>query len=310
MPRAGRRGRDLNGILLLDKPIGLGSNEVLQIVKRLYGARKAGHTGSLDRLASGMLPLCFGEATKLSGFLLNANKRYQATVALGVRTTTGDAEGAIIERRDVAALSESSIQRCLEKFRGAIQQVPPMHSAIKHQGQRLYKLAHEGVVVEREARAVTIFELELRGWDSGGDQPWLSMEVLCSKGTYIRTLAEDIGSALECGAHVSQLRRTAAGPYEAEEMLSLARVEKLAKEGLDALDQVLIPMESALRNWPVVKLTGDSAYYLKRGQAVLVPHAPTEGWVRITGPEHRFLGVGQVLDDGRIAPRRLVHGNR
>ena len=306
MGRGRRRGRDVNGILLLDKPTGLGSNEVLQIVKRLYDARKAGHTGSLDRLASGMLPLCFGEATKLSGFLLNADKRYQATVALGVKTSTGDAEGEVIDERQVPAFSERDLLTCLEAFRGDIQQIPPMHSAIKHQGQRLYKLAHQGLVVEREPRDVKIFELEMLGWQPDEMPPQLHIEVLCSKGTYIRTLAEDIGEALGCGAHVSYLRRTAAGPYDADEMHTLEEIESLAGQGEDDLGDALIPMESALRDWPVVRLTGDVAYYLKQGQAVLVPHAPTEGWVRITGPEHRFIGVGEVLDDGRIAPRRLV----
>ena len=306
MGRGRRRGRDVNGILLLDKPTGLGSNEVLQIVKRLYDARKAGHTGSLDRLASGMLPLCFGEATKLSGFLLNADKRYQATVALGVKTSTGDAEGEVIDERPVPAFSERDLLTCLEAFRGDIQQIPPMHSAIKHQGQRLYKLAHQGLVVEREPRDVKIFELEMLGWQPDEMPPQLHIEVLCSKGTYIRTLAEDIGEALGCGAHVSYLRRTAAGPYDADEMHTLDEIESLAGQGEDDLGDALIPMESALRDWPVVRLTGDVAYYLKQGQAVLVPHAPTEGWVRITGPEHRFIGVGEVLDDGRIAPRRLV----
>jgi len=307
--RGRRRGRDVNGILLLDKPTGLGSNEVLQVVKRLFDARKAGHTGSLDRLASGMLPLCFGEATKLSGFLLNADKRYEATVALGVKTATGDAEGEIIEERPVPKITEKAIEQCLARFRGDIQQIPPMHSAIKHQGQRLYKLAHQGLVVERQPREVTIFELELKNWLPNGVPPQLSLEVHCSKGTYIRTLAEDIGEALGCGAHVSRLRRTAAGPYRLDEMLELEQVRALAEQGGDALEMTLIPMESALRDWPVVSLTGDVAYYLKQGQAVLVPHAPTEGWVRITGPEHRFIGVGEVLDDGRIAPRRLVHSH-
>jgi tRNA pseudouridine55 synthase len=287
----------------LDKPIGLGSNEALQIVKRLYEAQKAGHTGSLDRLASGMLPICFGEATKISGYLLNASKRYTATIALGVRTTTGDAEGEVIEERPVPELRCEDVERVLARFRGDIRQVPPMHSAIKRQGQRLYKLAHQGLVVEREPRDVTIHELVL----TGRDARTLSIEVGCSKGTYIRTLAEDIGEGLGCGAHVCALRRVGAGPYTADEMSSLDAIRALAEQGHDALDAILIPMESALREWPSVRLTGDVAYYLRRGQAVLVPHAPTRGWVRITGPEKRFIGVGEVLDDGRIAPRRLVN---
>ena len=303
MGRVRRRGRDINGILLLDKPLEVGSNEILQIVKGLYQAKKAGHTGSLDRLASGMLPLCFGEATKLSGFLLEANKRYTATFALGTRTNTGDAEGKVIDERPVPHLDRDRIEQTLAQFRGDIQQVPPMHSALKHNGQRLYKLAHQGLVVEREARCVTIYKLEMTEFDGRA----LSVAVSCSKGTYIRTLGEDIGEALGCGAYVCALRRVGAGPYEAEEMLTLDRIRGLAADGFEALDGAMIPMESALRNWPSVHLSADVAYYLRRGQAVLVAHAPTTGWVRITGPEQRFLGVGEVLDDGRIAPRRLVN---
>jgi tRNA pseudouridine55 synthase len=301
--RIRRRGRDVNGIVLLDKPTGLGSNEVLQIVKRLYGAKKAGHTGSLDRLASGLLPLCFGEATKLSSYLLNANKRYESTFTLGQRTSTGDAEGDVIEERPVPELDAEAIEAVLAKFRGPISQIPPMHSALKVQGQRLYKLAHQGIVIEREPREVTIFELTCLEFDGSN----LRVEVSCSKGTYIRTLGEDIGAALGCCAYVSALRRTSAGPYERDEMLTLDHLREQAVLGADVLDSLVIPMESALRNWPSVRLSSDVAYYLKRGQAVLVPHAPTAGWVRITGPEQRFIGVGEVLDDGRIAPRRLVN---
>jgi len=297
-----RRGRGIHGIVLLDKPIEIGSNDALQAVKRLFDARKAGHTGSLDRLASGMLPICLGEATKLSGFLLNADKRYETTLALGVRTSTGDAEGAILAERPVLGYREARIESVLEQFRGEQMQVPPMHSALKHRGQRLYKLAHQGVVVERAPRRVAIYELVLRQVEPEA----ISIYVSCSKGTYIRTLAEDIGEALGCGAHVKRLRRVGAGPFHEAEMRTLAELRELASAGQEALDGIVIPMEAALRDWPSVRLNGDSAYYLKRGQAVLVPHAPTRGWVRITGPEQRFIGVGEVLDDGRIAPRRLV----
>lgn len=295
------RGRVVNGILVLDKPVGMGSNEVLQRVKRLYRARKAGHTGSLDRLASGLLPICFGEATKLSGYLLNADKHYVATFQLGVTTTTGDAEGEVVVRRPVPEFAASTIDRAVARFRGEIEQIPPMHSALKHKGKRLYQLAHEGIVVERQPRRLTIHRFDVLRVD--GER--IEVEVLCSKGTYIRTLAEDLGEVLGCGASVAALRRVGAGPFEAGDMIELATVESLADAGRDALDAVLRPMEAAVSQWPGVRLPEGVAFYLRKGQPVLVPHSPTEGWVRIHSEGAGFIGVGEVLDDGRIAPRRL-----
>jgi len=305
MGRRRRHGRDLTGIILLDKPVGLGSTQVLQQVKNLFQARKAGHTGSLDRLASGLLPLCFGEATKVSGFLLDADKRYRSTFRLGVVTNTGDAEGEVIERHDPPRLGEREILRVLAEFKGPIDQVPPMHSAIKHQGQRLYKLAHQGLTVERQPRGVTIHRLELLGFGDGR----LRVEVDCSKGTYIRTLAEDIGKRLGCGASVESLHRFGAGPFDAKDMVSLGELEERAERGLDILDELLLPMEAAVAHWPGVSLPDAVAYYLRRGQPVLVPHAPTEGWVRIFAGDDRFVGIGEVLDDGRVAPRRLMNAS-
>ena len=295
------RGRAVNGILVLDKPVGMGSNEVLQHVKRLYRARKAGHTGSLDRLASGLLPICFGEATKLSGYLLNADKHYVATFQLGVKTSTGDAEGEVVSRRPVPEFADSTIDRAVARFRGEIEQIPPMHSALKHKGKRLYQLAHEGIVVERQPRRLTIHRFDLLRVD--GER--IDVEVLCSKGTYIRTLAEDLGEVLGCGASVAALRRVGAGPFEAGDMMELTDVESLAEAGRDALDAALRPMEAAVSQWPGVRLTEGVAFYLRKGQPVLVPHSPTEGWVRIHSEGAGFIGVGEVLDDGRIAPRRL-----
>ncbi len=303
MGRRRKHGRDLTGIVLLDKPVGVGSTEVLQRVKNLFQARKAGHTGSLDRLASGLLPLCFGEATKVSGFLLNADKRYRSTFRLGVVTSTGDAEGEVLERHEPPQLGEQEIIRVLAEFNGEIEQVPPMHSAIKHQGQRLYKLAHQGLTVERQPRRVTIYRIDLLDYGDGR----LHVEVDCSKGTYIRTLAEDIGKRLGCGASVETLHRLGAGPFDAKDMVPLAELEERADEGLDALDEVLLPIEAAVAHWPGVSLPDAVAYYLRRGQPVLVPHAPTEGWVRIFAAGDRFVGVGEVLDDGRVAPRRLMN---
>ena len=307
MPRPRRQGRDVSGILLLDKPVGTGSNDALQVVKRLYNARKAGHTGSLDRLACGLLPICLGEATKMSGFLLNADKRYEAVVRLGERSSTGDAEGEILERREVPPLTLDAIEPVLARFRGEIEQVPPMHSAVKIDGQRLYKLAHRGVTVERESRPVTIHGLTATALD-GHD---LHIEVHCSKGTYIRTLAEDIGEALGCGARVDALRRTGSGPFDAAGMVTLDELSRIAEEeGNPGLDALLLPMQTAVAQWPELHLSESVAYYLRQGQPVLVPRAPTSGMVCLFRDRERFIGVGEVLDDGRVAPRRLVNARR
>lgn len=293
----------MHGILLFDKPVGMGSNEALQTVKRLFQARKAGHTGSLDRLAGGLLPICFGEATKISGFLLRADKRYRAMFRLGQKTTTGDAEGQVTEQRPVPSFTEDELTKVIQGFRGAIAQVPPMHSAIKLQGQRLYKLAHQGLNVERKARTVTIHELQVLR----REPERLEVEVYCSKGTYIRTLAEDVGEALGCGAHVENLRRIGSGPFADNCLATLPQLQALVLRGVSALDSLLQPMEMAVSDWPDVSLPEEVVYYVRRGQAVLVPHAPTQGWVRIYGDRQSFLGLGEVLEDGRIAPRRLVN---
>ena len=300
------KGRNVHGILLLDKPVGLTSNEALQAVKRLYQARKAGHTGSLDPLASGLLPICFGEATKVSGFLLDADKHYWVRCRLGERTTTGDAEGDRIATAPVPALDAAAVERALVPFRGAIEQVPPMYSAVKHKGERLYKLAREGVEVERKPRPVIIRELRLLALDP----PWLELEIRCTKGTYVRTLVDDLGQALGCGAHVAALRRLGVGAYDDEAMVTLDQVEVRAGEGFAALDALLLPVESALMQWPSVDLKGDAAFYLRQGQPVLVPHAPTSGWVRLYEDGDHFLGMGCILDDGRVAPKRLMATGR
>jgi len=302
MGRRRVRGRDVDGILLLDKPSGITSNDALQQVKRLYFAKKAGHTGSLDPLASGVLPICMGEATKVSAFLLDADKRYQVRCQLGVRTATADAEGEVIETRPVGSYSREQLEAVLQQFRGSIEQVPPMYSALKHQGQRLYKLARQGVEVEREPRPVEIHELLLTG--QGDD--WIDIAVHCSKGTYVRTLAEDIGEKLGCGAHVTVLRRTGVGPYGEEHLVTIETLEQLKQNDMAAMDDLLLPIESALTQWPDVNLSSDAAFYLQQGQAVLVPHAPTSGWVRLYEGNRSFLGMGEILDDGRVAPRRLM----
>ena len=297
------RGRRINGILLLDKPVGITSNAALQEVKRLFYAAKAGHTGNLDPLASGMLPICLGEATKLSAFLLDADKVYTGTCKLGVRTSSADAEGEIIETREVPQLNEAQVEEVLARFRGEIEQIPPMHSAIKQNGQPLYKLARQGIEVERQPRKVTIHKLELIRLD--GDE--IELYVHCSKGTYIRTLVEDIGELLGCGAHLSQLRRTRVGPFLEEGMVSLDTLREEAEQGAESLDHYLLPLDSALGDCPEVKLTENSLFYVRQGQAVQVPQAPTSGWVRLFDNAGGFVGVGAVLDDGRIGPKRLVN---
>jgi tRNA pseudouridine55 synthase len=290
----------VHGVLLFDKPVGVTSNEALQQVKRLYQARKAGHTGSLDRTASGLLPLCLGEATKFSSFLLDSDKHYTATCRLGIRTTTGDAAGEVVESRPVSGVDRERLEGVLKDFRGEIQQVPPMYSALKHHGDRLYNLARQGVEVERAPRRVTIHALDLLALGESE----LEIDVRCSKGTYVRTLAEDIGEGLGCGAHVVALRRLGVGPFDDPAMYSLDALQGLAAEGFEALDALLLPLDYALTDWPKVVLGGDSVYYLRQGQPVLVPRAPTQGWVRLYTNE-QFFGVGEILDDGRVAPRRL-----
>lgn len=305
MGRRRSNGRDINGILLLDKPAGITSNRALQIVKRIYKANKAGHTGNLDPLATGLLPICLGEATKVSGYLLDSDKRYLASCTLGVRTNTADAEGEIIESRPVGDYSEEMIQQVLRQFIGEIEQVPPMHSALKVNGQPLYKLAHKGEVVERKPRKITIYDIRFIQLQND----ILELEVFCSKGTYIRTLAEDIGELLGCGAHISGLRRTLSGPFQLEHAVSLAELEHLAEDGLEEIDAFLLRPEEALLDWPEVSLSEHTAHYVQQGQAVQVPKAPTEGLVRLHGQNGQFIGVGQVLDDGKVAPKRLIRSN-
>ena len=301
-PRGRRqKGRAIDGVLLLDKPVGLTSNQALQRVKRLYDARKAGHTGSLDPLASGLLPICLGQATKVSGFLLNASKRYEVTARLGQRTDTGDADGQVVEEQTIPPLDTNAVERVLTQFEGPQKQVPPMYSALKHQGQRLYKLARAGIEVERPAREIEIYGLELVKLEADA----MHLDVACSKGTYVRTLVEDIAQALGTVAHVTALRRLGVGPYAEGRLYGLKELEALAGQGMEQLDDILLPVDSAIRHWPSVELGADSAYYLMQGQAVMAPGAPSSGKVRLYDEGHGFLGIGEVKLDGRVAPTRL-----
>lgn len=302
MSRRAKRGRPVSGILLLDKPSGVQSNAALQRVKWLFQAQKAGHTGSLDNLASGLLPICLGEATKLSGYLLEANKQYRSRFELGTTTTTGDAQGDELVKRAVPSLSDDEIGQAMAALSGEIEQIPPMYSAIKQNGTRLYELAYKGEEVVRPARTVTVerFDLLARGDD------WLEVEISCSKGTYVRTLATDLGEALGCGAHVSMLRRTGVGPFAGAQMLDLDALERAAEQGIEQLDELLLAMDCAVAHCPSVELEKNSAFYVRRGQPVLVPHAPTAGLVRLYAADCGFMGIGEVLDDGRVAPKRLL----
>jgi tRNA pseudouridine55 synthase len=296
-----RKGRPVHGILLLDKPQGATSNRALQQAKRALNAQKAGHTGSLDPLATGLLPLCFGHGTKVSAYLLDADKTYDAELNFGCTTTTGDSEGEICEEFSTAHLSEKLIQQALDRFLGEIEQVPPMYSALKQNGQPLYKLARQGIEVPRQSRAVTIFALE-RIYLTGVR---LGVRVHCSKGTYIRTLAEDIAKSLNCGAHLTKLRRTSVGPFGIDGAVTL---EQLGSAGADdgANDNLLLPLDSALNHLPAVELSADLAQQVTHGISVNVESSAAKGMVRIYEHGQRFLGVGEIIDNGLVAPRRIM----
>ncbi len=301
-----RKGRLINGVLVLDKPIGISSNTALQEVKRLFFAAKAGHTGSLDPNACGVLPIFIGQATKFSQYLLNSDKVYEATIVLGCSTATGDSEGEVIQKRDASGIAEDSIEKVLCKLRGEIEQIPPMYSAIKHKGRRLYQLARQGKDVNRKPRSVKIFTLEQRGFKSG-KKAELDIYLVCSKGTYVRSLAEEIGTILGVGGYVSALRRLGAGPYIIENSVCLNTLRDIKTAGgFSELDSLLLPMDTALSIIPKLLVSDDVGYFLRQGQSVLVPNAPCNGMVRLALKNDEFLGLGEVLKDGRIAPRKIV----
>ena len=307
------RGREVNGVVLLDKPGGISSNRALQQVKRLFDAAKAGHTGALDPLATGMLPLCFGEATKFSQFVLDADKRYRATAKLGVRTDSSDADGTVVEEKPVENVSAERVRDLLQsEFSGQITQVPSIFSALKHNGQPLYKLARKGIQVEVKSRQVTIHAIELL--DFRGDE--LDIDVLCSKGTYIRSIVEDLGLMLGCGAHVTALRRLDAGPYRAAQMLTLEQLQDIAatgaqngeKEGaLAALDKVLLPVWSAVEHLSRVRLDPIQAQLIQNGRAVADINLIDAGPVLLFDQdEAQFFGLGDASPDGALVARRLM----
>ena len=295
-----RRGRPVSGVLLLDKPAGVTSNQALQTARRLLDAAKAGHTGTLDPLATGLLPLCFGEATKVSQFLLGAHKTYRARARLGITTTTGDSEGELLRERPVA-VDEAALRAALAAHTGDILQVPPMHSALKHDGQRLYELARRGQTVERQARPVHIARLELLHVEDDA----FEVEIDCSKGTYVRSLIEDIGEALGCGAHMTALRRLRVGALDIAQAVDVDRLREVAEQGSEALDACLLPVADALAHLPQVQLDTDQAKRLLRGQPVRLAALPATGWVAVFDEERAFLGMAESAD-GQLLPRRLV----
>ena len=310
MGRRRKTGRSVNGIFLLNKPSGLSSNQALQRVKHIFDANKAGHTGALDPLATGVLPICLGESTKFSQFLLDSEKHYRSTYTLGVATNTGDCEGEIIAQEDASSVTRQQVEKALNQFRGEIEQVPSMFSALKHNGQPLYKLARKGIEIEREARIIQIYDYQLLDFRAGVN-PQIDVQVHCSKGTYIRTLAEDLGKALGCGAHVSALDRFTSGPFDESETLSLTELEALReRNNPDQLDYLLKSVDAAVADRLRVELDDIVAAYFQQGQAVMskqVFHQGQEGdIVRVFRKDGAFLGIGKVTEDGNLAPKRLI----
>lgn len=304
MSRPRKHGRDVHGVFLLDKPKGMSSNDVLQKVKRLFQANKAGHTGALDPLATGMLPICLGEATKFSQFLLDSDKRYVVTAKLGERTDTSDAEGQLVETKEVN-VGENEILTALEQFRGDIWQVPTMFSALKYNGKPLYEYARMGITVDREARPITIFELNFIRYEA----PYVTLEVHCSKGTYIRTLVDDLGEVLGCGAHVTMLHRTAVSNYPVHAMMSYADLQNLAENvPLVALDKHLLPIDTAVSNLAKINLTHEQTKAVSFGQRIKYENRNRiYGFVRLFSDSEQFLGVAEITSDNIIRPSRMIN---
>lgn len=295
----------IDGILLLDKPIGISSNHALQRVKRLVKAKKAGHTGCLDPLASGMLPICLGEATKFSRFFLESDKCYQFTLCLGATTTTGDAAGDLLSQQPVPPLSSALIEQIIFKFQGELSQIPPMYSAIKYQGKPLYQLAREGKEIERKARLITIHELNFISSLSSFEENRLTFIVKCSKGTYVRTLAEDIGKFLGCGAYVSALRRLWGNPFQTYSMIKLEELGYLDEKSLHAS---ILPLNKILSQFfPKCSLSFAQTRDLFQGKIVALHEFYPPGWVMLVTSNEKFIGLGERLADGQLISRGLIN---
>ena len=302
---ARKKGNNVDGILLLDKPLGRSSNSALQKIRYLFNAKKAGHTGSLDPLATGVLPICFGQASKVTPFLLDSNKRYRCTAQLGVTTTTGDKEGDELDVREVKPFTKDDIEKVLADYRGAIEQIPPMHSALKHNGQPLYKLARQGIEIERKVRHVNILELTLIEFT----EDTITLDVHCSKGTYIRTLAQDIGEAMGFGAHLSMLRRTEVEPFDCSKLYTIEEIETLATE--NALSDILLPIDTALLEFPSIQLNDKEVALICNGIKITREETPEAEMIRLYSKQNEFLGIGKhaLSDSGKnmLVPRRLMN---
>lgn len=302
MARRNKKGRDITGIVIIDKPTGQSSNHILQRVKRLFDAKKAGHTGSLDPLATGVLPVCLGDATKLSSYLLDADKQYHVTCQLGIITDSGDADGNVLEELPIPEFTESTLNQIIQQFIGEIDQVPPMFSALKHQGQPLYKLARQGIDVERKARRITIYEIQLLDYQRQS----FTLSVRCSKGTYIRTLVEDISHALGTGGHVTMLRRTAVAGYDLSDAITLTSLqEKSDKQGIKALDELLQQAEDALPDWPSIQLDEEGTKNISFGRSISVHEPFISANVRLFNVNNEFIGLGEMSAEGVVSPKRL-----
>jgi tRNA pseudouridine55 synthase len=301
MGRRNKKGRNITGIIAIDKPTGRSSNHVLQQVKRLFDAKKAGHTGSLDPLATGVLPICLGEATKLSAYLLDGDKRYHVTCQLGVITDSGDSDGTVLEKLTIPTITEQSLVKVIEKFKGEQQQVPPMYSALKHKGQPLYKFARQGIEIERKSRHIRIYDINLISFTPDS----FTLDVSCSKGTYIRTLVEDISHGLGTGGHVTMLRRVESAGYEIAGAVSIAALEALAEQGLQVLDKSLLPSEDALPNWPSIVVDPQQVIALRLGQTVQVSDTFKSAQIRLFDQKKSFLGLGEMTESGTVSPKRV-----
>ena len=296
-----KRGCRIDGILILDKPQGYSSNGALQQCRRALDAQKAGHTGALDPLATGVLPVCFGEATKFSQYLLDAEKAYLATICFGETRTTGDAEGEVVETSNASPLTAESVEQAMQGFKGAIKQVPPMYSALKKDGQPLYKLARQGIEIEREARDVVIEAFDMLDFIPG-ERAFCQVFVRCSKGTYIRSLAEDLGASLGVGAHLTALRRTEAGPFDLSDAMTLEQVQSAGQD----LVARLLPIDAGLQYLTRLTLGEQEIEKLLQGQRVNVLNNANSGIVRVARASGEFVGLAKASEDGEIAPLRMI----
>ncbi|MCD9529623.1 tRNA pseudouridine(55) synthase TruB [Photobacterium carnosum] len=305
-----RKGRPINGVILVDKPTGISSNDTLQKVKRIFFAQKAGHTGALDPLATGMLPLCFGEATKFSQFLLDSDKRYRVVAKLGERTDTSDSDGEVVETRAVN-VERDQLEACIDRFRGTTDQIPSMYSALKYQGRKLYEYAREGISIPRESRKITVYSVELLRFDNNE----VEMELHVSKGTYIRTIVDDLGEMLGCGAHVIYLRRIGVSNFPYDRMVTIEQLQAMLDQAKvdeiepgTVLDALLLPTDTAVQDLPEVNVTAEVAVHVLHGNPVCAEVVPAEGTlVRITvGEAAEFVGVGTIDAKGMLAPKRVM----